>query len=363
MLSHLKKKEIVNLAIEIVLKVVLLSLVFYYAFSIISPFVVLVAWGVIIAIALSPIITKLDKSLPLKRSAIVIILTVLSVSAILLPTYFLSESVITSSRELAQNLQNGNLNIPAPTENVKSWPLIGEKTYIIWSKATHNLQETLFQFKPQIQKYAGTIASFIGSSFLGILQFIASLIIAALFLVNSESSIAFANKIAHKIAGERGNEWANLSALTVRSVVQGVIGIALIQAVFSFIGLWIMEVPFAWLWAFVVMFLAIIQLPPWLILGPIIAYVFSYAESTPATIFAVYSIIISISDGFLKPFLLGRGVDIPMLVILLGAIGGMILSGILGLFVGAVGLAIAYKLFTAWLEEDEVVAAETIEQV
>lgn len=361
MLSSLKKDEIVSLAIEVVIKVVLLGIILYYAFSIVSPFIVPVVWGIIIAIALSPFMTKLDKIIPLKRSTIIIVFTFLTVSAILAPTYFLSESVITSSRELAQSLQNGNLNIPSPTENVKSWPIIGEKTYTIWSKAAQNIQETLLQFKPQIQKYAGTIASFIGSSFLGILQFIASLIIAALFLVKSESSVAFTEKLAHRVVGQKGREWVNLSAQTVKSVVQGVIGIALIQAVLSFVGLWVMEVPFAWLWAFVVMFLAIIQLPPWLILGPIIAYVFSYAESTPATIFAVYSIVVSLSDGFLKPLLLGRGVDIPMLVILLGAIGGMILSGILGLFVGAVGLAIAYKLFTAWLEDDDVIATETIE--
>ena len=94
------------------------------------------------------------------------------------------------------------------------------------------------------------------------------------------------------------------------------------------------------------------QLPVIIVAGPIIAYVFSYAEATPATIFAVYAVVVSASDGFLKPLLIGRGVDIPMLVILLGAIGGMILSGILGLFVGAVGLSIAYKLFSVWLEEE-----------
>jgi len=101
-----------------------------------------------------------------------------------------------------------------------------------------------------------------------------------------------------------------------------------------------------------VLFLAIVQLPVLLITAPIIAYVFSYADSTSATIFAIYAVVVSASDGFLKPLLLGRGLDIPMLVILLGAIGGMILSGILGLFVGAVGLALAYKLFMLWLEEE-----------
>ena len=356
MLENYKKQEIVNLALEIIIKAVLLGIVLYYAFSILKPFIVPVAWGIIIAIALSPVITKLVEISGLKRSIVIISFTLLSVSAILVPTYLLSDSVISSSKELAHKLRDGNIQISPPSEKVKEWPIVGDKVYSFWNKSSQNIEKTLFEFQPQIKEYARKVLAFIGGSFLGILGFVASLIIAAVFLSKSESSVAFTDSVATKLLGKRGKEWANLSALTVRSVVQGVIGIALIQAVFSFIGLWVMEVPFAWLWAFIVLFLAIIQLPPWLILGPIIAYVFSYADSTPATIFAIYAIIVSISDGFLKPLLLGRGVDIPMLVILLGAIGGMILSGILGLFVGAVGLAIAYKLFTAWLEEEEQVA-------
>lgn len=356
MLENYKKQEIINLALEIIIKAVLLGIVLYYAFSILKPFIVPVAWGIIIAIALSPVITKLVEISGLKRSIVIISFTLLSVSAILVPTYLLSDSVISSSKELAHKLRDGNIQISPPSEKVKEWPIVGDKVYSFWNKSSQNIEKTLFEFQPQIKEYARKVLAFIGGSFLGILGFVASLIIAAVFLSKSESSVAFTDSVATKLLGKRGKEWANLSALTVRSVVQGVIGIALIQAVFSFIGLWVMEVPFAWLWAFIVLFLAIIQLPPWLILGPIIAYVFSYADSTPATIFAIYAIIVSISDGFLKPLLLGRGVDIPMLVILLGAIGGMILSGILGLFVGAVGLAIAYKLFTAWLEEEEQVA-------
>ena len=350
--SNLSKKEIVNLSIEIIIKSVLLGLVLFYALAIIRPFIIPVVWGIIIAVTLSPIITSLDKKLPLKRTLIIVVITFLAVAALLLPTYLLSESVITSSKELAHNLHEGTVVIPPPSESVKAWPLIGEKAYAFWNNFATNIETTLIQFQPQIKEYAGTIAASVGGALIGILQFVASLIIAAIFLLNSKGSVHLYHTISRKLLGEKGIEWAELSAQTIRSVVQGVIGIAIIQATLSFIGLWAMEVPFAWLWAFGVLFLAIIQLPPWLLLGPIIAYVFSYADSTPATIFAIYTILISLSDGFLKPLLLGRGVDIPMLVILLGAIGGMLLSGILGLFVGAVGLAIAYKLFTTWLKEE-----------
>jgi len=352
MTTNLTKSEIVNLAVEIFIKLGLLTLVLFYAFAIIKPFIIPVLWGVIIAVTLAPFVDKLNKKIPTKRTLIIVAITFVAVSALLIPTYMLSDSVITSSKKIATELHNGSLVVPAPTENVKEWPLVGEKIYNLWYSFSTNLEKTLVEYKPQMKVYAGKIASTLGSSFLSILQFVASLIIAAVFLSKSEGSVKLYHTISRRLLGQRGVEWAQLSALTIRSVVQGVIGIAIIQATFSFIGLAVMEVPLAWLWAFIILLVVIVQIPAILILGPIIAYVFSYADTTPATIFAIYAVIVAASDNVLKPLLLGRGVDIPMLVILLGAIGGMLLSGILGLFVGAVGLSIAYKLFSVWLEEE-----------
>lgn len=350
--GRLSKQEIVGLAIEIFIKIILLGVVLYYALAVIRPFIIPVLWAIIIAVTLSPLIGRLEKRFHGKRTMIVTLITVIAVSALLVPTYLLSDSVISSSQQLAQELREGTLSVPPPSENVASWPLIGEKAYTLWSSAAEDLENTLVKFKPQFNEYAGTIASAVAGALGSILQFVVSLIIAAIFLSKSEGSVQLYHAISRRLIGEKGVAWAHLSALTVRSVVQGVIGIAIIQSLLSLIGLVLIGVPFAWLWAFAVLFLAIIQLPPILILGPIIAYVFSYADSTPATIFAVYAFIVSASDGFLKPLLLGRGVDIPMLVILLGAIGGMLLSGILGLFVGSVGLALAYKLFMVWMEDE-----------
>ena len=116
--------------------------------------------------------------------------------------------------------------------------------------------------------------------------------------------------------------------------------------------------PAAGLWAFAVLVLAIIQLPPILVLGPIAFWVFSVADTVPATIFLIYAIVVSGSDAVLKPMLLGRGVETPMLVILIGAIGGAMASGIIGLFIGAVVLALGYELLVAWMAPDEVEPAE-----
>ncbi len=352
MTTNLTKNEITNLALEIIIKAVLLGLILFYALSIVKPFIVLVLWGIIIAVTLSPLITKLDITLKPKRSLIITLFTMALVASLVVPTYMLSDSVIDSSQKLAHDLKEGTLLIPPPNESVKEWPLVGEKIYGLWSGATNDLESTLVKLKPTLTEYGKVIASSIGSALGGVLQFIVSLIIAAVILVNSEASVKAYHAISRRLVGEQGVEWAELSALTIRSVVQGVIGIAMIQALFMFLGMVVIGVPLAWLWAFVVLFIAIIQVPVLLVTGPIIAYVFSYTDPTYATIFAVFTVIVSASDGFLKPIFLGRGIDIPMLVILLGAIGGMMLFGILGLFVGAVGLALAYKLFMVWLEED-----------
>ncbi len=358
MINNLTKEEISSLAIETIIKVVLLGVILFYAFEIIRPFIVPVLWGIIIAITLSPLIVILERKFNGKRTLIVTTITILAISALVVPTIILSDSAIVSSKEIAHDLKNGTLTIPPPSQSVKSWPVIGEKLHGLWSDASVNLKDTILKFKPQAQEYGANVASALGGVLGSILQFIISLIIAAIFLVNSESSVKVYQAISRRLVGQKGVDWANLSALTIRSVVQGVIGIAMIQATLSLVGMLIMDVPLAGLWALIILFVAIVQLPPLLILGPVIAYVFSYADTTPATIFAVYAGIVSASDGMLKPLLLGRGVDIPMLVILIGAIGGMILSGIIGLFIGAVGLALAYKLFMTWLEEEDVVKEE-----
>ena len=184
-----------------------------------------------------------------------------------------------------------------------------------------------------------------------ILLTIISIIIAGTLIVKAESAEIVARKAFKILIGKRGEGFTELAGATIRSVVQGVLGVAFIQSLLSGIVMLIFNIPFAGLWALIVLFLAIIQLPPLLILIPVAAYGFSILDTSSAIIFLVLCIFISISDAFLKPIFLGRGVDVPTLVILLGAIGGMMLAGVIGLFVGAVVLAIAYKVYQALLED------------
>ena len=179
-----------------------------------------------------------------------------------------------------------------------------------------------------------------------------SIIIAGVLLANTAGGSQAARALARRLAGEQGTKGVELAGATVRSVAQGVLGVALIQSILAGLGCLLVGVPGAGLWALLVLILAVVQLPTILILGPIIVYVFSTTSTIAAVLFAIWSILVGISDAFLKPLLMGRGVDVPMLVIFIGAIGGFMASGIIGLFVGAIILALGYKLIINWLEVD-----------
>jgi predicted PurR-regulated permease PerM len=348
--NPLEKEEKVDIAIEIFIKVGLLFAVIYISYLIAKPFIGLIIWAVIIAVALNPVINILEKHFA-NRKKIIISLTIGVIAALLIPTFMLSETMFTTGQQLAQVLKDGTITIPPPTENVKEWPLFGSKAYDLWLSASENLAQTLAPFKSEIKSAAGSVFSAIGSGLGTILFFAAAMIIAAFFLMGSEGAVIFYKRIMRRLLGDKGDEWANLSALTIRSVVTGVLGVAVIQSFFAFIGLALMGVPMAIVWAFIIMFLTIIQLPALIIIGPIIAWVFAQGSGTAEVVFAVYMLIVGASDGVLKPMLMGRGGDIPMLVILIGAIGGMMLMGMVGLFIGAVIFALAYKLFGLWISE------------
>ena len=343
--------ESVKLAIEIAIKLGVIGVILAVSFLIIKPFLGILLWSVILAVALFPAVESLGKKLNLSRKKVVVILTIVANLALVVPTYMLSENALSSIVDLKEIASQENFSIPAPKEHVKDWPVIGEQAYSLWYDASRNLKGVIESFSQEIKIVISKIAKALKDVFSVILMSMASLIIAAFFITGAEKYTRFYKKISTRLIGERGDEWAVLTALTIRSVATGVIGVAAIQASFAFVGLVLMKVPFAIVLTLAIMFLTIIQVPAILVIGPVIAYVLSGDTSVGAIVFTVYMLIVGSSDGILKPILMGRGVDIPMLVVLIGAVGGMILMGMIGLFVGAVIFALAYKLFMLWIED------------
>jgi len=339
-----------SLAIEIAIRLGVIFLILAWCLQILAPFIGLVAWGAIIAVAIYKPFLKLVEKLGGRKKLAVALIAVGSIAAVLVPVISLSSSMIESATTISNQINTGEIHIPPPSESVRDWKLIGEKTYTIWHQASVDLGTLLAKYPDQLSAAGHKLLSAAKGVAAGVVQFIISMLIAAAFLSSAESAGAAMHRFATRIAGDRGEPLLTLSTATIRSVAVGVIGIAFIQAVLGGLGMMFAGVPAAGLLAIVILVLAIAQLPPILVLLPVIFYVFSVESTTVSVIFMIWSILVSMSDAVLKPIFLGRGVEAPMLVILLGAIGGMITSGIVGLFIGAVILALGYTLFQVWLD-------------
>jgi len=348
-----KREQQYNQAINTSLRVGFILLLLVWSFEIIKPFIMPVLWGIIISVSIYPMYSKLVNLLGKRTKLATIIITLLLLSIVLIPSFLFVESAVTGVQNLSAKMETGNLDIPMPQDEVREWPIVGKPLFETWKMASTNIGETIDKFTPQIKEYAPKLLSSAADFGTTILLFIISIIIAGALLPTAESSEKAAKSIFSTLIGkEHGESFVQLSVGTIRSVVQGVLGVAAIQAVAGGLGIMLIGIPAAGLWALIILLLAIMQLPPLLILLPLAIYGFNIAETTPAVIFLIWSIIVSASDAFLKPIFLGRGVDVPMLAVLLGAIGGMIMSGIIGLFVGAVVLSITYKVFKSILVDD-----------
>jgi predicted PurR-regulated permease PerM len=339
--------------VESSLRIGLLLLLLIMSYDIIKPFTVPILWGAIIAMAAFPLVKWLEPKLGGRRGLAASLVTLLFILALVIPAWSVTEATLGGLKKLTVALEAGDLQVPPPPAKVEGWPLIGEQLFTAWSSANSDLEAFLHANASQIKELSGSLLKRVGGSLVGVLMFVVSLIIAGGFMTFAEGCGNAAHRFFVRVGGlNPGGEWAPLTVATVRSVLQGVIGVAIIQTVLVSIGLFAAGVPGAPIWSLVVLFLAIAQLPPLIVLLPIMAYVFSTADTTTAVIFIVYQLVAGASDSFLKPMLMGRGLDIPMPIILIGAIGGMIMSGIIGLFIGAVVLAIWYKLFGLWLEQE-----------
>lgn len=339
-------------SIDTAIRLILLLILAYCCFLLIEPFIIPLIWGVVIAVAIFPAFAKLKAALGNRNKSAAALYTLVALAILMTPTILVSNSIVDTTKVLSERYTAGSLEIPAPPESVREWPVIGEDVYEIWAESSTNLETALVRYRPQLKEFAQALVSAVTGIGGDILMFLLSIIISGVLLANATAANRVTTQIFSRLVSvDQGQEYVDLSSKTIRGVAQGVIGVAAIQSVLSAAGMLVMGVPAWGLWSVLVLVMAIAQLPVILVLGGVVAYVFSVADTIPAVIFALYCLVVSLSDGFLKPLLMGRGLNTPMLVILLGAIGGMLAAGIIGLFVGAVVLAIGYELFMKWLND------------
>ncbi len=340
--------------IDTYIKIVILSLLLVWSFLIIKPFITIIVWSVLVAVALYPFYLKVIKLFKGKKKGLVTSLFIIVLLAIIIsPTVSLTKSVVASSMAFKESFESGTVKIPSPGDQVKEWPVIGEKIYGLWSEANQNIETFVLGYKDQLEGLFGSLFSsftgLMGSVFLALF----SLIFAGVFMLTAEAGYSTSLQFANRIKSGKGEELIKMIVNTIRSVVKGILLVAIIQAALAYLGFVVIGLPGAGIFALFVLILAIIQIPALLAMIPAIAIVFSTHDSMPAIIFTIYIILVALSDNILKPMLLGKGLQTPMLVILIGALGGMIFMGMLGLFIGPVILAIVHQLYTAWVSEIE----------
>jgi predicted PurR-regulated permease PerM len=355
----LQDRVFFNRLLEATIRISIVAILAILCIRIVEPFLIPIIWGIIIAIASYPGYRRLRRMMGERNGIAATLFILLALIILIVPIVLLAGTAVNGIQMIVGHLSDGDLNIPPPPESIATWPVVGEKLTQFWQQASDNLESLLATFTPQLKVFATWLLTTVASMGFGILQFVVAIIIAGVLLANASSGYSVAHAIAKRLAGEPGDAFANLAEATVRSVSRGILGVAFIQSLLAGLGFLIVGVPGAGLWALLCLLLAVIQIGIIPINLPIVIYVLSTSDTLTAILFLIWSIFVSIVDNILKPLLLGRGVETPMLVIFLGTIGGFLTSGIIGLFIGPIILAIGYKLFLAWLHVKPAVAGET----
>lgn len=343
----------VGLGIELLTKLGALALLLIWCYRILEPFLIMIVWGTIIAVATFPLFDWLRRQTRLRDGIAAGLVSLLLMIAIILPVLMITDIVLDGSRQLLLEIKQGGFSIPLPPDNVKQWPVVGQTIWELWRSAATDLVHALEPFQPQLKAAGkGMLQAATGVS-LAVIQFVFSIVVAGALLAHSVSALKLARRVLRRLMGDDATETLGLVSSTIRSVTTGILGVAFIQAVLAGLGFALMGIPMSGLLTLVCLILCIVQLGVGLVAIPLIVYVFSAFDTTPAVLFTLYMGFVMVIDNVLKPLLLGRGVKVPMLVIFVGAIGGFLASGIIGLFVGAVILVLAHQLGIQWLKHME----------
>lgn len=337
--------------VELLLPLLLVTLLIVLCAQLLVPFVGLLIWTIILAVCFYPVHARLKKRMSNRLSASIIGIGLSAV--VLVPTAIAAISAAGSIPKVVATIQSGERQLPPPPPRLQELPLVGDRAHALWTQAATDMPAFAREYKPQLAAFAKALIGFAGGLFMTVLLIVAAIIFAAITLAYSERTRAFLASILARVTGSRasGEHYMAVIGATIRSVANGVIGVAFVQALLVGIGFFVVGVPGAGLLSILAMALGVVQIPVLLITLPAIVWAFAVKSTTVALIFMVWSIIAGLSDAVLKPLMIGHGLEVPMPVILLGVIGGVMAYGLAGLFIGAVLLAVGYVLFVEWLNE------------
>ena len=346
------RKKISN-SIEVSLRLIFLFILLAWCLALLVPFIIPVLWGVIIAVSIAPLFSWLSQKLGNRKAWAAGIITIVLLAVILVPVIFLFASVADDVHRIGEQLVNKQLNIPPPKAEVADWPLVGKKVYAAWDLAARQPEVLIAKYGDQIRTagkwFIGAALGLTGD----IMKLMLSIIIAGVLLATPGTK-EFTYKFFIKMVGDQGEEFTMLTEKTIRNVTKGILGVAVIQSSMLALLFFFAGVPYVGLLFVICLALGIMQLPAVPVSIFAIVWLFNNgdASTTMNLVWTALILLAGLADNVLKPILLGKGAPVPMLVIFLGAIGGFIFSGFLGLFTGAIVLSLGYRMFITWLSTE-----------
>lgn len=319
------------------------------------PFLPILLWALVLAIALYPVRQFIEKKTnwTAARSSTAIALT--GVLLLGVPTALVGNAFATNVLLAFDAYEAGTLVVPVPADSVKGWPVIGTNLFEVWKDAATDFPGFVEQRQPQIKGILNWFVETASGAAKSVFLLIGAIIVAGIMLAWAKPATESIRKIFISFSDEqRGGELHTLTTATIRQVAIGIIGIAFLTAIAFGLTVNFASVPAAPLLTIVALVFAICQIPVTLVAIVASVLLWSGNDTTALhnTIFTILMIAASLTDNFLKPLVLGRGLAVPMPVVLIGAIGGMMSGGILGMFIGAAFLAAGYQVFMAWVASE-----------
>ncbi len=337
--------------IDLAIRLLFLGLFLYSALAMVAPLASVVIWAAILCVALYPAFDWLQGKLGGRKSLATTILVLLGLLLTLGPVATAVSGAAELGSEFAEQAASGELKVPPAPEGLKEFPLVGGKVSDVWTMFESNLSGALAKYGAQILEVTKSLFGKVLGIGIGLLGLALSVIIMGALFSPGPQVVQGLQRFADRVFAPRGSEFVTLAGATIRNVTKGVIGVAAIQAFVVWALLAVFGISSAATLAFVSLILSIVQIGPGLVLIPVIIYAWSSMSGGAALAFTVLAVPTMIMDSFLRPVFISKGLETPMLVILIGVLGGMMAYGLIGIFMGPVLFAVFYELFKVWIDE------------
>ncbi|MGY4608032.1 putative PurR-regulated permease PerM [Bradyrhizobium sp. USDA 4474] len=295
--------------VQLVIRLGLLGLLISWTFVVIRPFVPILSWSAVLVVAFHPVFAWLTRHLGGRPRTASAVLTLIMLGIVTGPAAWLGLSAVEGLRYLAGQIGSGDLVLQGAPERIRNWPLIGPQLYAFWNEAYTNVRAALREVAPYLKPLAGMMLSFAGNTGIGMLQFLLSVVVAGFLLPYGAQLVAALRGFLLRIVPGRSEHFLELAGATIRAVSQGVIGVAIVQALLAGIGFKLAGIASAGLLAIIVLLLSIVQIGAAIVLLPVVVWIWVDKDVTVALLLTIYLVVVGLLDNVLKPLLMGRGAD------------------------------------------------------